>query len=211
MSGKTEKLIKDIAKRAELITPINPTRRCCIWTILALVIAAVISVAIGIRHDISDKINSGIFIFEIVTALAAGFLAALVASWLSIPGAKQQKTLIWLPFIPITMLFGIAGYQIFLMPVHLSDVEESVHCAADIIMVAAVPAIALFAMLKLAASTRNVLTSIMAVLSVGAFGYLCSRLICPNDEISHVIMWHYLPTLLIASIGAFVGFRILKW
>lgn len=207
----TKEIIKKLASEATPVKPVKPTARCFIWCVFAIMCVGVAWAFIGIRHDFAAKIASGMFIVEISLALFAGVLSALAASWLSIPGCIRQNWLIWLPFIPITMLVFLIGYQVFESPSHLLEAGKSIHCATDVLMVAAVPAVALFVMLKFAASTRNMITSIMAVTAVAAFGYLGSRFICPNDDISHVIVWHYLPAVIIAVVGAVVGKKILKW
>ena len=52
------------------------------------------------------------------------------------------------------------------------------------------------------------LLAVIAAVSVGA---ITLRLAEANDEIMHLLSWHYLPSIFFASLGALLGRYLLRW
>lgn len=50
--------------------------------------------------------------------------------------------------------------------------------------------------------------AVIAAVSVGA---ITLRLAEPNDQIAHLLVWHYLPSVFFASLGALLGRYLLRW
>lgn len=48
-------------------------------------------------------------------------------------------------------------------------------------------------------------------LSVAAFGALGTQLICQNDDLLHILLWHVIPVIAIGSAGAVLGQLLLRW
>jgi hypothetical protein len=209
---KTDSLINKLAKD---VKPVNKLRHPFIRFLFCILVAGIFvggSVYfIGIRHDIIDAVDNKAFIAEILAALATGFLSALTANWLAIPDVRQQKWVVWLPFFPLSFFVFMASYQFIIQPIHLAMPEAGAACVLDIIWLISLPAIVLFILLRRAATTHTKMASFMAVLSVLSFGYLCARLVCANDNLPHLLFWHYLPILIIGVFGAVMGSKILRW
>jgi hypothetical protein len=207
----TNTLIKQLADDAKPVKCQCPWTRLTYWLVgMALVVTASM-VFIGIRGDVHNKMEESLFILELLSALATGLLAAIAAEWLSTPDIRQQRFVIWLPVVPLSILAFLIIYQWVIQPIHQAESEMYTLCLMDLVLIAALPAATLFFLLKKAASTSHRLMSWMALLASLAFAYFSSRLICPNDDIEHVILWHFLPMLVISSIGAAVGSVLLKW
>lgn len=209
---KTEKLIEQLSEDNVPVTPMRPLRSYIIWVTIALIIAGAVTLLLGVRSDMSSKLNSTLYMVEMFSALATGLLAALAAHWLALPDVRQQKWVLWLPIFPLTVLVFMIGYQFFIQPLNLGK-EEGQHagCIMDVVYVATFPAILLFFLIYKAATTKSKLASTMAVISVLAFGYMSSRIICPSDALTHLLLWHYLPIVFFSIAGAFIGYRVLKW
>lgn len=209
---KTEDVINELSEDLSAIKPINTFKRFIYWLGFTALIATVASIAIGTRHDLLDKLSSELFLVEIILALATGLLAALSANWLSIPDAGQKKKwLLWLPVVPLSFLCMMVIYQLIMKPMHIMESNQNILCGTDIIVVALIPTVILFLLLKRAASTSSKLCSSMAMIAVLALGFLCSRLICPNDELGHLLISHYLPVLIVAVFGTYIGSKLLRW
>jgi len=51
----------------------------------------------------------------------------------------------------------------------------------------------------------------MAGLAVAALAYFWLRLIESNDVIFHLVVWHFLPIILLSLAGMWIGKTWLKW
>jgi hypothetical protein len=204
-------LIASIVDDNAPITPVNPLKRFGIWVFVCVVLFAAF-LMVSLRADFESMMGEPLFFVELLLALAVGLLAALAAQWLSVPDAYQKRWAIWLPFIPLSMLCFLIAYQFFIKPLHIAyDDTHGRQCMMSFIGAAAIPAVLLFFFLHLAATTRSWLTSIMAVVAVGAFGYVFVRLICPMEDLGHLLLWHYLPVVLVGVVGAIIGHKVLRW
>ncbi len=211
MTQKTEHLIEELSGDCRRVECCCPLKRSLILLAIVVVSAGAISLLIGLRDDLPHMMESPLYIVEIALSVFVGIMAAIAANWLSLPDIGQKKWLIWLPFFPLAMMSFLIAYQFLVRPTHDFTGDGGFACSSDIVVIAVIPAIALFVLLRKAATTHNKMLAFMAVLSVGAFCYMCLRLICPNDDIAHLVVWHLLPTLVIATVGAFIGSKLLKW
>ena len=75
------------------------------------------------------------------------------------------------------------------------------HCVYKTASIAAVPSIALFAMVRRAAPLRAAWAGSLAVLSTTAVGVLGANIICPYDRPLHMLVWHVAPLMLFAALG----------
>lgn len=211
---KTDDLIKSLSGDCKEIEKIkHPARSCCSWLFAALLFVGLTTIFMGFRDDINNKLHSEMFVLEMISALAVGLLGALAANWLSIPDVNQQKWVVWLPFIPLTILTFLIGYEFYVQPLHLENThsEKGILCAGDVLWLISLPALLLFVLLRKAATTHTRMSSFMAILAVCAFAYISARLVCPNDDLGHLLLWHYSPILFVSVVGAAIGYRVLKW
>lgn len=204
-------MIEKLANQVEPVRPMCPIQRCCLGLVVAVVYIGIVLVALGVRGDISQKLAMPLFTVEMLVALAAGLMAALAAHWLSLPDVRQQHWMIWVPVIPFSLLIFLMIYTTLFQPVKLLEQPHVINCATDMLITVSVPAIFLLVLLKLAASTHHRLSALMAIVSVAGFGYLVMRLICPNDDTMHLVLWHYFPSFGLVVVGVILGSYVLKW
>jgi hypothetical protein len=84
-------------------------------------------------------------------------------------------------------------------------------CLRMIPMLAAVPFIAAFAVLRDAAPTRSVLAGAVAGLLAGAVGAALYAMHCKDDSPLFVATWYSLAILGMSGAGALLGKRCLRW
>jgi len=188
----------------------HPFLRALSGAILALAYVAGVVNYLGIRPDLAQKFQDTAFLFEIGTMGAVSLSAVLAASWLCVPDMRGVK---WLVAVPLT-LFGVflfwcgirAHVDGFAMPAMHWD-----HCFNDGLLMGFVPAAAVIFMSRRGATTRPFLMALVAVLSVGALGYVGLRFTCMMDTVGHAGVYHLLPfTVFGVLTGA--GARVLfKW
>jgi len=208
---ETEDLIKKLSKENKKVKCLSP--KSILWKIILVFSLIIIALLMTIsRSDLNDIVTMPMMLAELLFALATGLLSAVAASWLSTPDVKQQKWVVWLPFIPFSLLCILVIHNIIMIPMELlNSGDDSIHCITITYSLALIPAIALIILLKLNANTHSTLFSVMSVMSVAAFSYFCSRLICYKDNIEHLLIWHYIPVLLLAIVAAIIGSKLLRW
>ena len=84
-------------------------------------------------------------------------------------------------------------------------------CCVAIAAVALIPSVMLLALIQCGATVRPLYAGAVAVIGATAMGGLTMRLAEATDALDHVLIWHYLPTLLFATTGALCGKIFLKW
>ena len=189
------------------------------WSGLLITVLAVYGVVaqltLGLRPDLAMQFNRPLFALEI-GLLAVLLLASIVASVLAVyPDAYQKPKLLILPYVLLLFLLGAVISQLF-MPIDMRMMmplpsAHAMECAICIGSVSLIPSALIFALLRKGASVHPFQAGSFAVLSAGSIGCLTLRLAEANDSIMHLASWHYLPTLIFASIGAVFGKWLLKW
>ncbi len=85
------------------------------------------------------------------------------------------------------------------------------HCVYKTTSVATVPGVVLFLMVRRAAPMRAAWAGLLAILATAAVGVLGANIICPNDRPWHMLLWHVVPLMLFAALGAALGAWLLRW
>lgn len=212
----TTNLIKSLSKEAKpaktLPSPHYWGAR--LFGVLA-VYAILAQVFLGLRADIAMQLSRPLFALEIIllaTLALASFMAAILVMY---PDAYQKPKLLKLPYGIFIALFVLMSFQL-LVPadvrmIILEPSSHSIECALCIGATSIIPSAIIFIILRKGASVRIFQAGSFAVLAAGAIGGLTLRLAEANDSIEHLLTWHYVPTLIFASIGALLGKFLLKW
>ncbi len=216
-SKPTSDLIAQLAAEPVPAKPaLNPARQI-IWLLAVLLIYAFgAQIYLGLRPDLINRLTDAWFEAEIV-ALWFLILTSSIASIIAMaPDAYQKPVLLQLPYVVFAALIGILGYQMLQspdMPKLISELSDTagMECSICIALVSMLPSAFVFAILKRGASVRPFMAGSYAVFTAAGIGCLTLRLAEPIDSLMHVTQWHYMPTLLFAILGAFIGKWLLKW
>ncbi len=165
----------------------------------------------GTRPDLGARLHDVAFVAEIILLLSITLTSSLSAALLAFPDAYQKpRWTLW----PLALL---AVFVVVLVLAYAADnppAPQPLHswqCTMAIVMVAIIPGgWTLWAMRRFAVIRRGMAGSV-AVLFAFSVSALWLRLQEVNDSISHVIYWHYLPMLIFASVGWWLGKRVLRW
>jgi len=106
---KTSDLIDALVASATPVRRLRPQLiRVGIWLALAAIVVGLLSVAHGIRPDISMRLQQPVFMVSMIGALATAILAALASFELSLPDGSRWWIL--LPFPPLAVWVSTIGY-----------------------------------------------------------------------------------------------------
>lgn len=222
MTKKTGDLIKDLCADLE---PVQ--RTFCIYkrvglVLLAALICSVIGVLyFGIRHDIDHRMtNATAFLIENFLMLIAGAGAAATAIQLAVPNLKISKSTWIIGSLSVLIWIGLCAHA--LMSVSFEEIKAAAsvlhldpfstdYCVADLLVLGVFPGVILFAMLRKAAPVNKGVVGCMAFLAAASFAAIASRYMCAMDSFAHLLVWHFVPVILMGLLGILIGKKFLNW
>ncbi|MBY0356316.1 MAG: DUF1109 domain-containing protein [Rickettsiales bacterium] len=214
---QTTDVIARLSQEAQAVTPMRTPRDWAVRLLFVLAIYGVVSQAmLGIRADLWIQFSRPLFSLEIIL-LALLILLNGFASMLSMyPDAYQKKHLLFWPLAILAMLLGLIACQFVLaqdirMVIPAGELAHTKECAICVASLALIPSAFMFALLRKGAPVHLRQAGIFTVLAASGIGCLTLRLSEANDSIMHLALWHYIPTLLFAVLGAFCGRMLLRW
>lgn len=215
--ANTQQLIRSLSQEAK------PARLMQGPITLSLKLAAVLltyALALGFvlefREDLAVQLSRPMYLAEMV-ALFMVFLTTLVAAvHLSYPDYYQKQLILPVPILSMAALAALLLLQGTMPtdPLMVLTGEHAHHTYECTICIAAssiIPAAVLFMVVHRGATVRPRLAGGFVVLSAAAVGCLMLRLAEANDSLTHLLVWHYVPTVLFAGLGVVLGKRLLKW
>lgn len=206
---QTEEFITNLADTGAKKPLPHPLHIAGLW--LAGIIAYfVISIEfLGFRPDIAVKLHQPLYWVELVAALATGIAAVFAASWLALPDVGQRSWVRFLPFLPMALLITVLGVGIvhYNAMLSLADCLRAgrYDCLMYIVLFSVLPAIVMFVTIEKAAPVRCCWAGSMAALAAASFGYIIPRLNDINDNPIHLVIWFFIPVMLITMIGMISG------
>jgi hypothetical protein len=210
---KTEELIRVLA--ADGVRPVVPVTRK-LWRALALGVLASIALFLLLLHpraDIPRAIFTVRFDFKLVFALSVAVAAALFLRENARPFVPERWR--W-PLIvgPILLVAGVI-VELATQPVTAWETRlvghNAVHCLSLIPVLSLPLAICLFTALRHAAPMKPALAGATAGLVASGVGSMLYALTCPDDSPLFVATWYSIAILLVTSVAAGVGRRLLRW
>lgn len=213
--NSNEKLIQALSEDIQPVTPPQPlVVRLIKWAVPSLLCGMIGFFTLGFREEIFMNMSSIRFIIENILILIAGICMATAAFISSIPGYKV------LPVIILAVISSVIWAGIFLVSGNSiqgnlisTEVQNSrgMLCTMDVILLAVIPGIIIFIMLKRTAATHLGWTGSFAVVSIASIAALSSRFLCHNMDPTHLIVWHFMPVVIMGFIGILLGKKLLKW
>ena len=210
----TDELIQKLGKGARAVKPLPAPRYFAVGISLILALYAFgMQCFSGLRPDLAVQLTRFAFSLEIFLLAALCFSSVTAATLSAYPDAYQKKKLLYLPYVIFVALTVLTGIQFFIPPTAgavLCASEHGPECALSIAAITILPSVLIFILLRKGATVKPGQSGAFAVLAASAIGCLTIRLAEQDDSITHVALWHYLPTLCFAIIGAFLGERLVN-
>lgn len=210
---KTEDLITSLA--ADHAWRMRPV---WLWLLAGLIAAlplsgALFMMTLGVRPDIATAMHSPFFDYKFVVTLALASAAATLSLHLSRPDASLNGWL-WLLALPIGLLgIGIVGdFATQRSPWTSRLVGHNwMYCMASIPLFSIPFLAAALLTLRQGATTRPGLAGAVAGLMSAGFGATLYGMHCTDDSPLFVATWYTIAALFVATVGALIGRRVLKF
>jgi hypothetical protein len=212
----TKQLIQNLSADAAPVKLLHPQRYAAFLLALLSIYAICAQCWLeGFRPDLSMQLTRPLFMVELLL-LAAMLVSASVASvYAMLPDGAQRKMLMRLPYIFSGGMLALVIVQLFLPQdarMVMSDATSHSHeCTTYIAFSSILPAALIFGLLRKGASVMPMQAGLLAVIAAASVSAVTLRLAEANDEIMHLLSWHYLPSIIFAILGALLGRYLLRW
>ena len=175
---------------------------------LACALLLVFSV-IGIRQDFADMAVRMPFAFKVVYTGALVVGASVVALYAATPGASATALYALSPSVILLacgVIFDPTGFPI------MGRTNTAVTICVGRILFLSLPAMILtFVFMRKSAPTRPLFAGAVVGMLSASVGALAYTLACRTDGTAFVAIWYAAACAIMATIGAIVGHRVLRW
>lgn len=200
-----------------LAADLNPVRRLRpplvqlgLWLALeAAVIWARLS--FGWRGDVSGKIHSSLYLFELTAFGLAAAFCALLAFRSAIPGREPGRRQLTLVALLSVLAIGSVGLEPIGTSITLLQFfKEGVPCAFCTALMATLPWVMLFMAVRKGMPMTRAVSGGLAAAAAFLFAFAIARIGCPIDDGLHLLLWHLLlPMGLGMLLSVYAGVRFL--
>lgn len=212
---RTHELIETLSQEAGRVA-VSCSPSYWLVRVLGLLVCygAMMQLFMGLRSDIAVRLASPRYLTEILLLAAmvgSGTVACVIARY---PDLYQQRKWMDLPTAglgALALLLAYNGISPEGQGAVLQVPNDGAECALCIGGVALLPSVFLFLFLQKGATVTPLRAGGLAVLTSSAVGCLVLRLAERTDVWGHLLQGHYMPTVLYAIAGVFLGKVWLRW
>jgi len=214
MTMDTEKLIERLAEIVEPVRPLaRPWIRTAAWLLIAIPYVALVVFVVSPRADLISKASEWRYVIEQFAALATGITAATAAFATVIPG--YDRKFLFFPVLPLAIWLGSLGDGCVEDWIHFGpdglSLQPDWFCFPAIVLVGAVPAIAIAVMLRRGAPLTPHVTSALGGLAAAGLGNFGLRLFHSQDASLMVLVWQVGTVFILTIMVAWAGQYLLNW
>ena len=211
----TESLIAELTMKARPIKRLPHMRICAEWMTITLLSFASIGWLYGFRPDLSIKLAEPKFMLEIAMNAMLVLVAGCSATAFSYPDRAKVtflKPMLAMIFVGYSLITAITAFsQPDLTTDFVNTAPHGVRCLLCILSFATLPAFWMFWRLRHLASVKPMQAGGAALMMAVAAGCLGVRLVETEIESGGMVLWHYVPLVVLSGIGLLLGKRIFKW
>lgn len=210
----TERLIQTLVDTATPVRPLpRPWVRTALWLAIAIPYIALVVYVMSPRVDLMAKLGETRYVSEQLAALATGIAAAIAAFASTIPGYSRKFLL--LPVLPLAAWLGVLGEGCVTTWMQSGPdgltLRPDWFCFPAIVLVGAIPAVAMVAMLRRGAPLMPCTTVALGGLAAAGLGNFGLRLFHPQDASLMVLVWQFGSVFILATLAGCLGRYVLNW
>ena len=211
---KTDRVIERLVENLEPTRPLHPPwLRVGAWLALALPYIALVVFVVSPRADLLSKAWDWRFVIEQSAALFTGAAAAYAAFASTIPGFNRKILL--LPAVPLAIWLASIGQGCISDWMRLGSEGLSFRpdffCFPAIVVVGAVPALAMAIMLRRGAPLTPCTTVALGGFAAAGLGNFGLRMFHAQDASLMILVWQIGSVFLLTAMAGCIGRRILNW
>ena len=207
-----DNLLHELSDDLEAVSPIRPMRMIALWVGTALLYITGCVAFFGVRPDFAERWGM-MYQAELLLGACVIINGGVAAILLAIPSERSHYKLLAIPLIALCLLSVVVLLSGEISMQSLSDSLKMDHLLVTLrlCLLAVAPTLLLIIIARCAAPTHPAHTCGMIYLAASTAAYMILRLTMPGDNIANVLVWCYLPVILLGALGAILGRRLLRW
>lgn len=213
---KTDDMIEQLVGELRPVRRLaSPLLRFGRWFTVAALCVGVGVAGFGISPRVGHALRELDFWIGTIATLGLALLSGMGAFVLSVPGAERRRWTRYLFLLPLGIWAGVVGYALWHATQGFTQWSRPLWagwgCCRQMYVLAVIPAVLLFAMIRRAAPLRLGWVGVLALLAAAALAACGLQFICPLGTPLHVLVWHVAPTVMLGGVGVLVGRLVLRW
>ncbi len=200
MTKRLEQTIQSLSQDLKPMKPLRiPAVRVLQWVFSAIFCLIAGIALFGVRPDFETAVAQPGFWAQASILIALSLTAAFTAIALSVPGYRfaSRGRMVSMALASLwALLLVLLG-----IGVDWGHAGGGITCIRDTLVLGALPAAVLFVLIRSGANLLPSWTALLTGIAVSALGALGTQFICKNDSPVHVLIWHFLPMVLIAILS----------
>ena len=214
MTGNTQQFIRQLAAQAAPVRKLpRPYTRAAAWIGLSVAYIGLVLLLMPARHDLSTKLHDPLFIVEQLSGLVTGIAAALAAFTTVVPGYDRKWAI--LPLLPLAIWLGSLGPgcidELNQFGIRSLPLRHNPWCVPFIVLLGAIPAVAMVVMLRRGAPLTPRLTAALGGLAAAGLANVGVRVIHPEDVSVTLLVWHVGAVIALSALAGSAGEYFLNW
>jgi len=211
---KTEDLMAGLARDVRPVRRLrHPWLRATTWVAATTIYLAAVVLLMAPPGRLAAAFGDLRFLFEQLAAGLVGLTAGAAALATVVPGRSRGVFMapiaagaLWITIVAIGCVQDAFRYRATAIPIQMDW-----PCVAAIVMIGALPAVALVHMLRRGAPLTPRITLALAALSVAALANASACLVRQHDTSITVLLWHGTTVLALCGGAGLLGTSLLKW
>lgn len=210
----TDALIAEMALNARPVKRLKHARLCAEW--LAAVVLSLLGVSVvnGLRPDLAARLAEPQFMAELLLNLMLVVVAGCAASAFAYPDRAKARVLTPLLLVSFVLYSALVLRTALQTPSLGQELATNAHhgfeCLGCILSVAALPAVWMLWRLRRLASIKPMQAGAAALMMAVAAGCLGVRLVETEQATAGLLLWHYLPLLVLSALGLLLGKKLFR-
>jgi hypothetical protein len=208
--------IKELAKNLEPFESLDSYKIFIVkWFFFSVVIVLMGHLMLPVRIDLMFKISDFTFELENILWFLTSFLSASVLYYSSFPERESAKLLKFPTYFALTTLFLILFSRIDFSH-SSSEVMNELNlwrgrCGFIILTFSLVQASFMVLWTRKAAPNNTYSAGFWSALSASSLGCLLMQVVCPHDNSTHLLLWHFVPLTVVSFSGGLLARKFLRW
>jgi hypothetical protein len=214
MTAQTEQFIRQLAEQAVPVRKLpRPYTRAAVWIALSVAYIGLVLLIMPVRHDLLSRLHDPLFVTEQLSGLATGIAAALAAFITIVPGYDRKWAI--LPLLPLAIWLGSLGPgcidELNQFGIQGLPLRHNPWCVPFIVLLGAIPAVAMVVMLRRGAPLTPHLTAALGGLAAAGLANVGVRIIHPEEVSVMLLVWHVGAVMAISTLAGSTGEHFLNW
>lgn len=209
---ETKNLIQKLSNDHKKVKPVESVPVQFLKWILISILCLLAGIGtLGLREDWQFLFKTPLLLLQNILLLISFISVGFCALNLARPGRLTIK------IITLSLLTPIIMWGAVLLIMILTDSYQpqkafkiSFGCIKDILIIGMLPGAALFFFISRGVILKRFLSGLMSTLAFLMIGAWAVQFTCHNDDPLHIVIWHFLPIIVLALIGASIYLSLSK-